>query len=382
MQSFPASLAEIQEWAKLAEIGQPILDKFAKSVSFVGDVAKKESSQLEFDVSPRFYLDRALPSARIDEGRSKFRSLSEELKQIERRFGVDPAILIAIWGIESLYGTRRGDYRVPDVLATLATASKRSEFFCGELISALRIIEAGAVSFDRMRGSWAGAMGHTQFMPSSYLDHAACFEGSGLPDIWGDCPLDALASAASFLKAKGWAGGVAWGFEAVLPASFDFEQTGPGIRKQLRDWNALGLRTACGTERDTAAQWSILLPAGHSGPAFLVGDNFAVIRQYNNSILYALAVGLLAGKIAGMSGPNLRWPPESGHLSRNEVRKVQSMLNRLGHDTGGADGIAGPATAAAVRQFQLSVGRVPDGHADKSLLRYMEGKGLDSGGKS
>ena len=369
---FRSRLREMLARARLEGISRTLLDRFGTKAVFVGEVSERESAQPEFTLPVRRYIERAVSVQRVAEGRDAKGRMTAGFDQIEGRFGVDRAVLAAIWGIESAYGTRLGGFSVPNALATLAGISGRSRFFEDELVAALRIVDSGAVSLDGMVGSWAGAMGHTQFMPSSYLAHAVSLRGKGQPDIWGEDPSDALASTANYLAAHGWREGVPWGFGVELTDGFDHMLPGLEEPRPVEDWAGHGVRLPDGSDRSGNPSFSVLLPAGHTGPAFLVSENFGVLRQYNRSIQYALSVGLLADRISGSPEPDLHWPADALHLSRAEILAMQRLLVQLGHDTGGTDGIVGPATIAAGRDFQRSAGLVPDGHPDRSFLRNVE----------
>ena len=352
-------------------ISPELLDRFQSTVCFQEQVASKEESQAELILSIGEYLDRTVSIARIASGRAKFAEHSDLLEAIGGEYRVDPSVLAAIWGLESSYGMVKGDVRVIDALATLACTSRRKQLFERELVAALEIIESGAIESNRMTGSWAGAMGHTQFMPSSYLSNAISCRGSGPPDLWGDDPADALASTANYLSRRGWNRSMPWGFEVSLCDQFDFMQTGQGTANSSLEWIRLGVCIPDGfTERDIADA-SVLLPAGKYGPAILVTPNFRVLLSYNRAVPYALAAGMLADRIAGNPEPPVGWSNSPRPLSRTETRSLQQELVGLGYDTGGVDGLAGPATHAAVQQFQRSIGLVPDGFADQKLLERL-----------
>ncbi|MCF8502413.1 MAG: lytic murein transglycosylase, partial [Rhodospirillum sp.] len=292
------------------------------------------------------------------------------LDRIERTYAVPRATLVAFWGLETNFGTNLGDFRIIDTLATLAYEGRRGAFFRKELMEALRIIDAGHVSANDMIGSWAGAMGQTQFMPSTFLAHAVDFDGDGRISPWGSTA-DALASGAKYLADLGWKHGEPWGHEVRLPKNLDLTMTGVDAQRSLDEWSALGVRLADGRPLPPApgAMGAILLPAGHEGPAFLVRDNYFVILHWNRSLLYALAVGYLADRVMG--APGLVTPPPVGDrpLRVSEVMEIQETLNRLGHDAGTPDGLVGAQTRTAIRRFQASQGQPADGHADVELIR-------------
>ena len=224
------------------------------------------------------------------------------LAEIESRYGVEAEVVTAIWGLESAYGTYRGDRPLIESLATLAFDGRRGRFFEQQLIAALKIIQSGDVAPSRMTGSWAGAMGHTQFIPTSYLSYAVDFRGDGKRDIWSDDPTDALASTAAYLNRFGWRKGQPWGVEVALPRGFDFRQTGERIKKSPSEWAAMGVRDVNGRQVPNHGPASILLPAGAQGAAFMIFNNFHVIERYNTADAYVIGVGHLSDRISG-AGP-------------------------------------------------------------------------------
>ena len=361
-------LATFTDHARQQGIAEPVLARFASRTSLLDETLSRQQAQAEFLLSAADYMARAVSPQRIAGGRGALAGTFEVLADIEQSRAVDRGILAAIWGIESGYGQQRGSFPVLDALATLSACGRRRDLFESELLAALRIIESGTARADNLVGSWAGAMGHVQFMPSSYLEHAVAFRGHGTPDIWSDDPADALASAANYLASHGWTDGLPWGFEVEFGSGFDLSLTGPATELSARAWQDRGIRLPDRINSADIGEASIIVPAGARGPAVLVTRNFHVLRCYNNSLNYALAVGLLSDGILGRGGLVKAWPTGIRPLSRAETVELQQLLSRRGYDTGGIDGIAGSSTIASLQAFQVSAGLVPDGRADQAAL--------------
>lgn len=337
-------------------------------------VIAADRSQPEFTKPVWEYLESAVSPLRVRNGKSLLIQQAGLLASLEARYGIEPARLVAFWGMESNYGNNMGNKGVIRSLATLAYEGRRPDFAQDQLIAALGILQHGDVTADRMIGSWAGAMGQTQFIPTTYDQYAVDFDGDGRRDIWGSTA-DALASTANYLKASGWQDGKPWGYEVRVPANFDYSLADMGVRKSLAEWNALGIQ-GLGLPQPAAQpsdSASLLLPAGHRGPAFLVFNNFRTILKYNNSSSYALGVALLseryrdAGQIAGS------WPTDDLPLSRSERVELQQRLAALGLDPGNADGIIGANTRKAIRAYQQSQGWPADGYPNHQLLDKLRG---------
>jgi lytic murein transglycosylase len=309
---------------------------------------------------------------RIAFGLKSLKENDKTLTRLEATYGVDREIIAAIWGLESAYGQVRGDRNTLHCLATLAYDGRRGAFFEAELIAALKILQLGDATPDTLRGSWAGAMGHTQFMPSSWHAFAVDFTGDGKRDIWGDDPADALASTAAYLAGKGWVKGAPWGVEITLPAGFDYDLTTERVQKPVAEWQALGLRLATGGDLPDHGLASVLLPGGHKGAAFLIFQNFHVIETYNTADAYVIAVGHLADRLRG-GGPILAaWPRDERALSFDERVSLQKKLTAAGFDTGGIDAKMGPKTIAAIKGWQKAHGKVPDGFPSLSVLDALQ----------
>jgi membrane-bound lytic murein transglycosylase B len=327
------------------------------------DVLERDRAQAEFSRAIWDYLDRAVSEDRIARGRAALRREAAALAEIERRTGVDPAVVVAIWGLESDYGAHRGDVPVLAGLATLASSTRRAAYFESELIAALKLVQEGAPA--DLRGSWAGAVGHTQFMPSNVLTLAVPFRPGTKPDLWSDAPEDALASTAAFLAHWGWGPGP-WGVEVTLPETMDWALVSRRIEKTADEWRALGVRGDL-----PACRGALLAPAGHLGPAFLICPNFRAIESYNPADAYVLAVGHLSDRIKGGGPIRQAWPRDLRPLSLAERVALQTGLTAAGFDTKGADGKIGPNTQSALRGFQKAKGLVPDGYASQAVLQAL-----------
>jgi len=368
---FARWLTGFQARARSQGIRQDTLDRAFAGVSVDRQVIGRDRNQAEFSRTLWDYLDSAVSATRVNNGRDAYNRHRDVLTQIERRYRVDADVVVAIWGLETAYGAVRGNTDIIEAMATLAYDGRRRDFFEEQLIAALRILQAGDVSPRQMTGSWAGAMGHTQFMPTSYLDHAVDFTGDGRRDIWSENPVDALASTANYLRHFGWTYGQPWGLEVVLPQGFDYALTGERTKRGTNFWNRQGVRLTDGSRVPDHGRASILLPAGAQGVAFIIFDNFHVIERYNPADAYVIGVGHLSDRITGGPGFRASWPRGDRALTRAEREELQTRLTSAGFSTGGVDGIIGPDTIDAVRRYQASRGLTPDGYASLALLQRL-----------
>ena len=368
--NFNAWLSQFRREARTEGISEATLSRALDGVRYRPRVIELDRSQPEF-VRPIWqYLDSAVSAQRVTQGREKLAEHRETARRMESRYGVPAEVIVAIWGIESNYGGNFGNFSTLEALATLAYDGRRSDFARGELLAALRIIDAGDIAPDRMIGSWAGAMGHTQFIPSSFEAYAVDGDGDGRRDIWGSIP-DVMASTANYLDRAGWQPGQPWGVEVELEEGFDYAQAELSNRRSTREWSAQGVRPIGDATLPEFEAASVLVPAGARGPAFLVGPNYRAILRYNNATSYALAVGTLADEIAGRDGVLAGWPRGEQPLSRDQVREMQRALNERGFEVGAPDGIMGPNTRRGLRAYQQSTGAVPDGFPTRRLLERL-----------
>lgn len=338
------------------------------------EVLEKARYQPEFTMTAWQYVDNQVNENAVATGRLMARQWKPWLDRIEQHFGVDRHILLAIWSIESRYGEVLQDptkvRNVARALATLAYADRRrAKFARQQLIAALKILQRGDISASQLTGSWAGAMGHTQFIPTSYQAWAVDADGDGRRDIWNSVP-DALASAANLLRDNGWQTGKTWGYEVVLPAG-----KFPGGSLSLGKWQELGVARANGKPFPRPADKAELkVPDGRASPAFLMTRNFFVLKRYNNADLYALSVGLLADQIAGHGGLVRDWNRPFTRLTSSETEELQRKLSALGYYDGKIDGKIGDGSRAAIKAFQARAGLTQDGHPSKEVLSVLRGR--------
>ena len=356
--------------AKARGVSRKVFDVAMGDFSPIDKVVELSRSQPEFVATAADYVGKRVTDKQTGKGQGMRQEWTQTLAAIAERYGVQPEIMLAIWGIETNYGGYMGGINSVHALATLAYTGYRADYFGAELVTALEIIEGGHVRAGKMVGSWAGAMGHPQFMPSSFMRYAVDFKGDGHKDIWGSVP-DALASIGNYLKGFGWRAGETWGYEVKLPGGFNYNNVWSGTVATLGDWSGAGVVRANGRAFPRPSDAAKLyMPMGGNGPVFAVLDNFGVIKRYNNSDSYALAVGHLADRILGAGGFVSAWPKDTA-LGKDGRKQVQTLLLRRGYDIGSADGVLGPKTRGAVMDFQARAGLLPDGHVSGNLLKAL-----------
>ncbi len=378
--SVAANPPEFDRWVRnfrgraLAQgISPQVFDRAFRNARYNPEVISKDRNQAEFKSQIWDYLDNAVAPPRVNEGQAALRKHRRLLDRIEAAYGVEAEVIVAVWGLESRYGTRMGDYPMIDAMATLAFDGRRGKFFESQLIAALKILQSGDVNVGNFTGSWAGAMGHTQFIPTSYLAYAVDFTGDGKRDIWTkNNPADALASTAAYLKRFGWRKGQPWGVEVRLPNGFNAANAKRSVKRSPSQWAQLGVTDMRGRPVPDYGQASILLPAGTQGAAFMIFDNFAVIEKYNKADAYVIGVGHLSDRITGGPPIQTAWPRGYVPLTFDEKKELQRRLKRKGFGIEKIDGLIGPNTRRAIRSYQQSVGMNPDGFASQSVLRRIK----------
>ncbi len=363
--AFDAWVAGFRSRAAARGIAEQTLNAAFRRAGYLPGVIERDRNQTEFRRSLEDYLSIAASDERVSLGRENLARYRGLLAEIEGRYGVEGHVVAAVWGLESFYGTRRGDVPVVSALATLAFDGRRGAFFEDQLLAALRILQNGDVTADRMTGSWAGAMGHTQFIPTSYLSLAVDFRGDGRRDIWSDDPTDALASAANYLARSGWRRGLPWGVEVRLPEGYG-GPIGRDTRRCPGDWAGAGIRPVSGGALPAGNMALIRPQAG--GPAFLVSSNFGVILRYNNAESYAIGVWHLSDRLIGRPPIQTAFPPDATGLSKADRQELQRRLTARGYDTGGTDGVVGSNTQAAISAFQRASGLPVTGEPSPELL--------------
>ena len=329
------------------------------------------------DAQPEFvtpiwdYLAALVDEERVADGRAMLTQWNEVLAEVERRYGVDAETVVAVWGVESNYGRNFGSRPLLTSLSTLSCFGRRQAFFRGEFFTTLKILQEGHVAPERLTGSWAGAFGHTQFMPSTFMRLAVDFDGDGRRDLIDSVP-DALASTANFLARAGWRSDLRWGFEVRLPRGMDTADAGRRNKQPMAEWAARGVRRADGSALPAGgAPAGLMLPAGREGPAFLVTRNFDALYSYNAAESYGLAIAHLSDRLRGGAPFATAWPTDDPGLSRAERRELQRLLIARGHDIGEPDGMIGARTREALQREQAALGLPADGRAGQRALQAL-----------
>ncbi len=370
--SFADWLTVYRDYAIAKGIQPQVIDIAFAGLTLDESIITSDEKQPEFERQIWEYLNGAASNYRIQKGNEKLAQNESLFDAIEKRYGVSRHTITAIWGLESSFGAVMGDKGIFRSLATLAYRGRRTAFGREQLFAALTILNEGYASKDQMVGSWAGGMGMTQFIPSTYLGYAVDYDKDGKKNLWKNLG-DAFASTANYLSESGWREGETWGREVVLPSDFDYSLADKTIVKSVSQWRALGISAVQGTnlEADNNRIASLLIPAGYTGPAFLIYPNFQAILRYNNSTAYALAIGHLSDRLSGGNAIQGVWPVNEKGLSRDQRMELQDLLTYLGYDPGIVDGIIGANTRRAVRLYQEDNNQPADGFVTQSLLEQM-----------
>jgi lytic murein transglycosylase len=369
-QAYAACMQRLRGSAQAAGVSAATLDRHVSGLQPDLGVLELLDRQPEFTTPIWDYLAGLVDEERVADGRAMLSTHAATLARVEREYGVDPATVVAVWGVESDYGNTFGKRPLLVSLSTLSCFGRRQDFFRGELLATLKILERGDVAAEDLRGSWAGAFGHTQFMPTTFERIAVDFDGDGRRDLVGSIP-DALASTANYLKRSNWRSGEPWGYEVRLPSGFDTGLAGRTNRRPLSDWLGRGVARVDGGRIDLpgTTRAAVLLPAGRGGPAFLVFRNFDAIYSYNAAESYALAIAHLSDRLRGAGAFRQAWPTDDPGLSRAQRRELQELLIARGHDIGEVDGIIGSASRAAIQAEQRRLGQAPaDGRGGSRIL--------------
>jgi lytic murein transglycosylase len=348
-------------------VSRPTFDSAFAGVAFDPTVVASAASQPEF-VRPIWdYVASAVSADRIQRGRDKARSEAQWLARAKDLYGVDDSVILGVWGMETDFGGFAGSSSIIRSLASLAYIRFQGDYFRDELLAALVILQEGDIAPSLMRGSWAGAMGQTQFMPSSYLSYAVAFQRHDRRDIWTS-EADAIGSTANYLAKHGWTKDLPWGFEVRLPAKFALTTADSSSPAPFSAFAARGVVKADGSKLPEPGEGRLLILVGLHGPVFLVTSNFDAIKTYNNSTAYALSVGLLGDAVLGRSGPIAQWPTHDRPLTAAQIQTLQTKLQKLGYDVGKIDGKVGDTLRSAVAAYQGRNGLPPDGYANQALL--------------
>ena len=367
---FRSFISQLWPDARKAGVSRATFDAALGGLTPDASVIKITGKQSEFVKPVWHYINGAVSTQRVERGAARATEFDKLLARIESKYGVDRYVVLAVWGMETNYGGFSGKMNVVRSLATLAASGYRGTFFRDELIIALQILEQGHIEPENMLGSWAGAMGQTQFMPSSFMKYAVDWDGDGHKNIWTSAP-DALASTAHYLAEHGWVRDWTWGYEVLLPQGFSLLKQEPNTERPFTEWARAGIKIADGSPMPKTGEAMLILPAGKNGPAFLVTKNFQAIKSYNTSTSYALGVALLSDRLAGSDGLVGKWPVKERMPDADQSLEIQKHLVRMGYDVGKLDGKIGEKAQAAIRQYQRKHGLEPDGFANLALLERM-----------
>jgi membrane-bound lytic murein transglycosylase B len=367
--AFSVWLESLKAEARVEKISEQTIASAFQDAQYLPSVIELDRSQPEFISTFSSYINKRVTKSRINDGRYKLYENKALLEKVEQQYGVPKNIIVAFWGLETNYGRYEGNYGLPSALMTLAYEGRRADFFRSQLMDMMRIVDAGHNNVEGMRGSWAGAMGHMQFMPSTFMAYAVDGNDDARIDIWNTLP-DAFASAANYLSSIGWKQKESVALEVKLPATFPYAQAQLNVRKSTKFWSNLGVEQVDGMPLPVLENSAILLPHGWQGPAFLVASNFDAVMNWNRSISYALSVSHLADQIAADEDKPLvnNWGVDEAAMTFNQAWAMQAKLNTLGYDSGKPDGLPGTKTQQAVRDYQLKHGLPADGYPSRELI--------------
>jgi lytic murein transglycosylase len=364
---FSIWLESLKAEARVEKISETTIKEIFKEAEYLPNVIALDQSQPEFTSTFFTYINKRVTEDRIEDGRYKMVENMDLLDKVEQQYGVPKNIIMAFWGLETNYGGYRGNYELPSALMSLAYEGRRAEFFQSQLMDVMRIIDAGHNNIEGMRGSWAGASGHMQFMPSTFMAYAVDGDGDGRKDIWNSLP-DAFSSASNYLSKIGWNKGEPVSLEVKLPANFEYADAQLEVRKQTVDWASLGVTQVDGSPLPVLNNTAILLPQGWQGPAFLVANNFDAVMKWNRSINYALSVSYLADQLIEDKPIVNGWATAAYvDISFNQAWAMQAKLNEIGFDSGAPDGFPGTKTQQAIRAYQVQNHLPADGYPSPEL---------------
>jgi lytic murein transglycosylase len=368
-----ACMAELRPAARTAKVSDTTWARHTVGLQADFSVIEKLNFQPEFRTAIWDYMAALVDDERVADGAARLNEQRLALARAEQRFGVDAATVVAVWGVESNFGQTFGKYPLVQALGTLSCHGRRQSYFRGEFFAALRILQAGHIAPERLVGSWAGAFGHTQFMPSTFERLAVDFDGDGRADLM-DSSVDALGSTANFLARAGWQSGLPWGIEVKLPAGLSLAGEGRRTKRPVADWAARGVRRTDGSALpDSLGSVGLLTLAGAKGPAFLVTRNFDALYSYNAAESYGLAIAHLSDRLRGAGPFATPWPTDDYGLSRAERRELQGLLVMRGHDIGPVDGLLGDKSRVAIRAEQQRLGHEADGRGGQKILKALRG---------